>query len=71
MFIDHTILFGCLAWWVRTCVLTKAVREQVRNWASLVQCPSELEVPDSVLRAMLQLLVYSDGMLCQLDPSCC
>jgi hypothetical protein len=22
MFIDHTILFGCMAWWVRTRVLT-------------------------------------------------
>jgi hypothetical protein len=23
MFIDHTFLFGCMAWWVRTCVLTE------------------------------------------------
>jgi hypothetical protein len=25
MFIDHTILFGCMVWWVRTRVLTLTV----------------------------------------------
>jgi hypothetical protein len=28
MFIDHTYLFGCMAWWVRICVLTLAYYKQ-------------------------------------------
>jgi hypothetical protein len=27
MFIDYTFLFGCLAWWVQTYVLTATLRE--------------------------------------------
>jgi hypothetical protein len=41
MFIDHTILFGCMAWWVRTRVLTlawvfyaMAVTAEYWAWAS-------------------------------------
>jgi hypothetical protein len=47
------------------------VGEQVRNWAGLIQYPSELEVPGGVPRPALQLPIYSDGLLCQLDPSHC
>jgi hypothetical protein len=31
MFIDHTYLFGCMAWWVRTRVLTKIGLEKGLN----------------------------------------
>jgi hypothetical protein len=54
-----------------SCKKAKAVGEEVRTWARLVQYPNELEVPGGVPRHVLQLPVYSDGMLCQLDPSCC
>jgi hypothetical protein len=47
-----------------SCKEAEAVEEQVRNWAGLIQYPSELEVPGSVPRPALQLPVYSDGMLC-------
>ena len=49
----------------------KAVRQQVRSWARLVQYPSELEVPTGAPKPVRQLRVYTDGMLCQFNSSCC
>ncbi|KAG9381479.1 DUF3505 multi-domain protein [Pyrenophora tritici-repentis] len=49
----------------------EAVGQQVRSWAGLVQYPSELEVPTGAPKPVRQLPVYTDGMLCQFDSSCC
>jgi uncharacterized C2H2 Zn-finger protein len=47
------------------------VGEQIRNWAGLLQYPSELEVPGGVSRPVPQLAMYTDGLLCQLDSGQC
>ncbi|CAE7222418.1 DUF3505 domain containing protein [Pyrenophora teres f. teres] len=49
----------------------EAVGQQVRSWAGLVQYPSELEVPTGAPKPVRQLRVYTDGMLCQFNSSCC
>jgi hypothetical protein len=42
-----------------------------RSWAGVVQYPSEFTVPNTIVAAHLQLPIYTDGLLCQLDPSQC
>jgi hypothetical protein len=47
------------------------VGEQICSWAELLHYPSELKVPGGVPQPMLQLLMYTDGILGQLYPSGC
>jgi hypothetical protein len=47
----------------------EAVGQQIRSWAGLIQYPSELEVPSNILKPVYQLLLYTDGLLCQLEPN--
>jgi hypothetical protein len=49
----------------------EAVGESIRSWPGLIQYPSELDAPSSVVQPVPQLPVYADGLLCQLDPGRC
>jgi hypothetical protein len=47
------------------------VGELIRSWPGLLQYPSKLEVLGGVPQPVPQLPVYTDEILCQLDPSGC
>jgi len=47
------------------------VADEVRQWTHVTQHAAGLEVPLCVERAIPQLPVYTDGLLCQSDPSRC
>jgi hypothetical protein len=47
------------------------VADEVSSWAGLIGYGSELEVPSQVIRAIQQLPVYADGLMCQIDPDRC
>jgi hypothetical protein len=42
---------------------------EVRSWVSVMQYPSEFVAPSQVVAPHPQLPVYTDGLLCQLNPS--
>jgi hypothetical protein len=47
------------------------VADEVSSWAGLIEYASEVEVPSQVIRAIQQLPVYADGLMCQIDPGRC
>jgi hypothetical protein len=47
------------------------IAERVRSWPGLTEYASEVQVPSQVVALISQLLVYSDGLLCQLDAARC
>jgi hypothetical protein len=47
------------------------IAERVRSLAGLLEYASELQEPCQVVPPISQLLVYSDGLVCQLDAACC
>ncbi|RYO26416.1 hypothetical protein AA0113_g12493 [Alternaria arborescens] len=49
----------------------QAVGNAVRQWPSLLQYPSELEIPSNGIDPISQLPVYDDGLLCRLGPARC
>jgi superfamily II DNA helicase RecQ len=49
----------------------RAVGDAVRQWAGLLQYPSEWTIPDNNVQPIPQLPVYDDGLLCQLEPKRC
>jgi hypothetical protein len=44
---------------------------EVRSWAGVIQYPSEFVAPSQVVAPHPQLPVYTDGLLCYLNPSQC
>ena len=49
----------------------KHIAEKVRGWSGLTEYASEITVPSRLPAPINQLPVYSDGLLCQLDPTRC
>jgi len=49
----------------------RSVAEEVRSWGSLVPFASELNIPEKVDRAIAQLPLYKDGLMCKLDTRRC
>jgi Orsellinic acid/F9775 biosynthesis cluster protein D len=47
------------------------IAEKVCSWPGLIPFASELEVPDMIDRPIPQLVLYEDGLMCQLDPEKC
>ena len=47
------------------------VADQVSSWTGLVQYASDVQVPDIVVEPISQLPVYTDGLLCRVDPRRC
>jgi hypothetical protein len=47
------------------------IAEAVRCWPSLIEYASEIAIPDYAIPPIQQLPVYSDGLICQLDPVRC
>ena len=47
------------------------VAEEVESWGGLAQYASEVQVPDTAIRPISELPVFTDGQLCQLDPGRC
>jgi superfamily II DNA helicase RecQ len=47
------------------------IGSEVRRWAGVIQYPSEFVPPSQIVAPHPQLPIYSDGLLCQLNPSQC
>ena len=47
------------------------VSKGIDSWSGLIRYPGELELPKCVARPTHQLPLYTDGLLCQLDPEHC
>ena len=47
------------------------IAEEVSSWAGLIRYSSEIEVPNQVIEPMHQLPIYTDGLMCQIDPDYC
>jgi hypothetical protein len=46
------------------------IAEKVGDWPGVVKYASEIAVPEHAIPAIHELPVYTDGLLCQLDPNC-
>ena len=44
---------------------------EIRSWAGVIQYPSEFVAPSDIVAPHPQLPVFTDGLLCQLEPSQC
>ena len=49
----------------------QAIGDAVRQWAGLIQYPSELKIPNTGVQSVPQLPVYDDGLLCQMGGEHC
>lgn len=47
------------------------IAQTVQSWSDLMDHPSQMEVPSYIERAISQLPLYQDGLLCQLDRTHC
>jgi superfamily II DNA helicase RecQ len=47
------------------------IGSEIRDWAGVIQYPSEFVPPSQIVAPHPQLPTYSDGLLCQLNPSQC
>jgi hypothetical protein len=45
------------------------VAERVGDWPSLIEYASELKVPSCIIPPIPQVLIYTDGWLCQVTPT--
>jgi hypothetical protein len=49
----------------------EVIAERVGSWPGVVAYASEIAVPSRAIPRIRQLPLYSDGLMCQLDPGCC
>lgn len=47
------------------------IADSVRSWPGLTEYASEIAVPEHAVPPICQLLEYTDGLKCQLDPTDC
>jgi RecQ family ATP-dependent DNA helicase len=47
------------------------VAEEVEGWGGLVQYASEVQVPETTIRPIPELPVFTDGQLCHVEPERC
>ena len=49
----------------------EVVAEEVSQWAGLIEYASELEVPGQAVQAIHPLPIYTDGLMCRIEPDRC
>ncbi|KAF2748571.1 hypothetical protein M011DRAFT_331378 [Sporormia fimetaria CBS 119925] len=54
-----------------SCKQAELVADEVSSWTGLIEYASEVEVPSHVTQPILQLPVWPDGLMCQIDPGHC
>ncbi|KAK7178346.1 hypothetical protein PSPO01_15608 [Paraphaeosphaeria sporulosa] len=48
-----------------------SIAEEVGRWAGVIQYASQLEVPQRAVAPTSQLPIYTDGLMCELEPDRC